>query len=165
MARKKHLKTCPNCNNDTRIGYMGGVIHFGAWCPNCRWNDWNWNKDKTRKELYQYWYRLYRILHRPHQTHPPKWKQPLDLLKDGIFEMCARRIPNNMRPHFDDVFGWRFSKDHHWIFASSSRWEYHLWLRDGHIKNWKEYENAIKARREYEAENMDYSAYYDEPEY
>jgi hypothetical protein len=155
------VRECPQCGADWKSGYIGWLRYYqGVYCANCGWNQLP-ESIRVTKDLYAYWYRIYRIKMRSHQIHPPKWKQPLDLLMDDIGRQCARNIPYWMKTHLDEAHFWYHNRRHHyWIFQSTSRWKYHLWLKDGYVKNWAEYQAMYKAQREWEADHTDYSDYY-----
>lgn len=144
------IKECPECGVDWKSGYLGWYgSHHGVYCRSCGWNQIprRWH---VFKERYEYWYRLYRIKHRAHQIFPYKWQQPLDIIMNGIHEICAKEIPFWIKPHLDEVIAWKFKKDHYWIFQSKSRWKYHLMLLDGEITSWQEYQDNYKAHRKWE---------------
>jgi hypothetical protein len=166
MAKAKKIKECGKCGVDWQSGYLGWYgAHHGVYCRNCGWNDIprRWH---VFKERYDYWYRLYRIRMRSHQVFPYKWEQPLDIIMESIHETYAKTVPFWIQPHIEDVYMWKFKKDHAWIFQSASRWEYHLMLANGEIKDWSEFQTRYKQRSQsgpdYQYDDDDEN-YYDEP--
>lgn len=156
MSRSALPKCCPNCGASRSDAYGLRISQFGRhkqWCTGCGWNNAIETRSITRDD-YQYWFRLTRIGFDGWQLCAHKPKQPLDILKPIIHELCAREVPYWMRLHLERAT-FPFLGAPRWYFEPfcQSRWEYHTMLEEGVIKTPQEYQAFYIERREYQVNN------------